>query len=123
MAQGSIERRRGRRANVQATILLRRGHGGPEAARREVATNVSLAGVYFETDDERTYQPNEVMLASVAVPGTQTRAFPFARLAGRGRVVRLQELPSQGTGGKQRIGVALEFGSDLTALTAMPERG
>jgi hypothetical protein len=84
-----------------------------------VTKDLGLAGVYFETDAETGFAVDEVVMTSVAVPELQRRAFPFTRLAGRGRIVRVQELP----GGEKRIGIALEFGDDVTALTALPTRG
>ena len=97
--------------------------GGREArpSQEEVTQNISLAGVYFETDDSN-YTLNDVVMTSVAIPESQTRHFPFTRLAGRSRVVRVSELPPSGSGGRKRVGIALEFGDDVTALTAIPTR-
>ena len=123
MDQDSVERRRGRRVNLQAAVLLRRmGSNPPEPFKEEQAKNVSLAGVYFES--EQRYQPDEMMMASISIPpASQTRDFPFTRVAGRTRVVRVDEVSGKGAGAQQRFGVALEFGSDVTALTAIPGRG
>ena len=124
MPQGSVDRRRGRRANVQAPVLIRRlSAGGPEQAREEMATNISLAGVYFETHAGDAYAVNDVVMTSVSIPASSTREFPFTRLAGRSRVVRVHEHPQEGSRKGTRCGVALEFGEDLTALTAIPTRG
>ena len=123
MQSGGVERRRGQRANVQAPVVIRRlGPSGPGPGKEETATNVSLAGVYFETDDHQAYGMNEIVLTSIAIPPTQTRNFPFTRLAGRGRVVRVKEANREGSSETKRFGVALEFGEDLTALTALPSR-
>ena len=125
MPQGSVDRRRGRRARVRAPLTIRRlGSGQPGvASQEEVTENISLAGVYFETEHDGAYDFNDVILASVAIPEPQTRHFPFTRISGRSRVVRINELPRQGSTGHSRFGVALEFGDDLTALTAIPTRG
>lgn len=119
------ERRRGQRASVDASAIIRRlGTSGPGPAERQERTkNVSLAGCYFETADEHVYQVNDVVMTSVSIPESQTRGFPFTRLAGRGRVVRVHELPQAEPTHAKRFGVALEFGSDVTALTALPSRG
>jgi hypothetical protein len=120
---GGSERRRGKRIMVQAPVQIRRiENDKPAPFRQEVATNVSLAGVYFETAAPEGYQVNEIVLTSVSVPESSTREFPFTRLAGRSRIVRVLELPGQEQGQK-RYGIALEFGDDLTALTALPVRG
>lgn len=117
MQPGGAERRRGRRVPIQATVAVRRPN---EPVQREHATqNISLAGVYFETD--HPIPLNDLVMTSVAIPESERRAFPFTRLAGRSRVVRVTELPPQD--GRTRYGIALEFGNDLVALTASPPRG
>ncbi len=124
MSSGSVERRRGRRARIQAPIIIRPLSETTPAkpSRNELAQDVSLAGVYFETDSGDTYAVNDVIMTSISVPESSTRAFPFTRLAGRSRVVRVSELPSEDAN-RKRFGIALEFGDDLTVLTALPARG
>jgi len=119
-----IERRRGRRAFIRVPLAIR-SHGtrAPKPLREEMTKNVSLAGVYFETEEEHPYTANEFYTASIAIPESETRDFPFRRLAGRGRVVRIEELSGTSAAGGKRFGIALEFGQDLTALTAIPARG
>ncbi|OGX39268.1 MAG: hypothetical protein A3C53_01920 [Omnitrophica WOR_2 bacterium RIFCSPHIGHO2_02_FULL_68_15] len=122
MKQGSAEeRRRGRRVPMQASVLLRFLDEQPPS--EHAIRNVSLAGVYFETDQPGGLALHTQILASVSIPETERRTFPFTRLAGRGRVVRMDELPAQDGSSPRRYGVALEFGKDLTALTAVPSRG
>ena len=122
MQPGGAERLRGRRVPLQASLLIRRPD--EPALREHAIQNISLAGVYFETDQPGALAPNAQVLASVSIPEAERRAFPFTRLAGRGRVVRMDELPAQdGSSPPRRYGVALEFGKDLTALTAVPSRG
>ena len=124
MQSSSVERRRGRRANVQVPLRLRRMDSPkPGDFHEQVASNVSLAGAYFETGEGHPFAVNEFVTASVTVPEPQRREFPFTRLAGRGRIVRVKELGEKGPDGRKRFGVALEFGEDLTALTAIPSRG
>lgn len=121
--QPAVERRRGRRVNLQAPMLVRRPDGHPaEAGEEHAIGNVSLAGAYFETE-RPDYAVNDVLITSIAIPEAERRNFPFTRLAGRGRVVRVQELAPEGSGPGKRFGVALEFGHDVTALTTIPSRG
>ena len=108
---------------MEAPLLIRRAGAQVSAPRQEVTKNVSLAGVYFETEEEHPYTDNEMVMASVSIPEAHTRDFPFTRLAGRGRVVRIEAVPQQEAAGRKRFGIALEFGHDLTALTAVPARG
>ena len=116
------ERRRARRAVLDAPILIRKllaGHTSPFL--EYVTKNVSLAGAYVEADSA-AFTLHESLIASLAVPEAQRRQFPFARLAGPARVVRVDPLAAGTTPGPSRIGVALEFGKDLTALTMSPDR-
>ena len=121
--QGSVERRRGRRASVEAPLLIRRTGAQGVTPKEEIAQNVSLAGVYFETEEGHPYANNEIVMASVSIPEAHARNFPFTRLAGRGRVVRVEDVPQEDRSGGKRFGIALEFGHDLTALSAIPARG
>ena len=124
MPAGSVERRRGRRVSLQAPLLIRRiGTREPEPFKEETISNISLAGVYFETEQADSYAPNDVVMTSVSVPESQRREFPFTRLAGRSRVVWVKALPQQGPESRKRFGVAIEFGHDVTALTTIPPRG
>jgi hypothetical protein len=118
MGRGDTERRRGRRIPLQASLLIRRS--GEPAPREHTIQNISLAGAYFETEEPAGLAANELILASVSIPESERRTFPFARLAGRSRVVRVHELPAAPGQGATRFGVALEFGRDVTALTAIP---
>lgn len=120
MSRSDVDRRRGRRIDLRAPVMIRRLSEGAAPFTSETCHNVSLAGLYFETDAE--YQVNDLVITSVSIPEAHTRNFPFTRLAGKSRVVRILELTPQPPQHK-RIGVALEFGDDLTALTALPARG
>ena len=123
MESRQIERRRGRRIELQAPLLIRRGTTpATEPAPEYVTENISMVGIYFEAD-EGAYRVNDLVNAVVSVPEPQRRSFPFTRLTGRCRVVRVNELPQTGPTGRKRFGVALEFGTDATALTASPPRG
>ena len=123
MLVGSVERRRGRRISLQAPLLIRRiGTNEPEPFREETISNISLAGIYFETEQPDFYAANEIVMTSVSIPEAHRRAFPFTRLAGRSRIVWVKALPQQGPEGRKRVGVAIEFGNDVTALTTIPPR-
>ncbi len=124
--QGGVERRRGRRVNLNAPLLIRRvGASQPESFAQALTKEVSLTGLYFEheTEGPSEYQMNDVVVASVSVSDPQRREFPFSRLAGRGRIVRVDSLADGKTGARKRFGIALEFGSDVTALAATPDWG
>ena len=116
-----IDRRRHRRIDLTVPILARRNTDGNGAAFKQgVAKNLSLAGVYFTTAGWHELTKDEIMTVSVSIPPERVRSFPFSRLAGRGRVVRIEELAKVASDGPTLYGVALEFGEDLTVLTAAP---
>ena len=121
--QSDVDRRRGRRVSLEAPLLIRRfalREAGPFT--QQATKNISLAGVYFETEADQPYTIGDVLMTSVSIPEPQRREFPFTRLAGPSRVVRVHEVAEQGQG-KRRLGIALEFGDNTTALTATPPRG
>ena len=123
MEQPGIERRRARRLNLQAPVMIRpAGSHDGEPFQQTVTKNVSLSGIYFEAEAGARYAMNTLHIVSVAIPEGARRDFPFTRLAGPSRVVRITELPESHAAGRARIGVALEFGNDLSALTATPPR-
>ncbi len=124
MDEARVERRRGRRVQLQAPMLIRRTTTpGPEPFEEEVTRDISIAGIYFETE-RGAYAVNDCVVTSVTIPDAQRRTFPFTRLAGRSRVVRVKPPgPELGTSTRKRFGVALEFGDDCTILTALPAQG
>jgi len=115
-----MDRRRQRRVNLNMTIMLRRTAGSEGEVKEGVAKNVSLAGVYFTMAGWQPLRADEVITFSVSVPPENIRSFPFSRLAGRGRVVRVEDLAKTLEGNQALQGVALEFGQDLTVLAAAP---
>ncbi len=124
--QSGIERRRGRRVNLNAPLLIRRLETSKAEPFAEAVTKeVSLTGLYFEyeADGELAYQINDVVVASISVSDPQQREFPFSRVAGRGRIVRVDALAGKTPGARKCFGIALEFGSDVTALAATPDWG
>lgn len=123
MANDHVDRRRGRRIALQASVRIKKSDAAfGEPFKEQVCQNVSLAGVYFETEQSPALNKNDVVVTSVSISPSQTRDFPFSRLAGKGRVVRVEEIKDP-SGQSKRFGVALEFGEDMTALTATPTRG
>ena len=124
MEEQGIERRSGKRVPVEASLSFRRMGTPPSEGFNEQATvkNIGLGGLYFETDEAKTYSIDELLVTSVSIAEAHRRVFPFTRLAAPSRVVRVSELPPEGPGSSARIGVALEFGGKLIALTATPPR-
>ena len=123
MEHKNVERRRGRRVDLEAPLVIRRlGVRESRSLTEQVTKNIGLGGVYFETDQAGGYGVNEMLMTSISILESQRREFPFTRLAGPTRVVRVNELSSSQTQGTKRFGIAIEFGNDLTILTATPLR-
>ena len=123
MEHGHVERRRGKRIALETPILIRQtSQSEGQGFIEQHAKNVSLAGVYFETDGSNRYRVDDVLVASLSVPESQTKDFPFTRLAGKGRVVRVDAVSPASASPSSRTGIAIEFGQDLIALTALPTR-
>jgi hypothetical protein len=85
--------------------------------------NLSLRGVYFTVQAWKPIGINEAMAFSITISHELQRAFPFSRLAGRGRVVRVEELAYRHEPIQRRLGLAVAFGEDLTALAAASADG
>ena len=114
-----VERRRGRRINLEVPMVVRKmDEQGPKPFAEQSTKNISLNGVYFEMDGVDGVRVNDVIIASVSIPESQRRDFPFTRLAGRSRVVRVIESLTPGDG-RPRTGVACEFSEDVTVLTSI----
>ena len=120
------ERRRYRRIPLPVQVLAKRAQPGEpgESDRFQsgLVQDVSLAGVYFTTPAWKRIEPQEMLTVSISVPREQSRDFPFSRLVGRGRVVRVQPVEGE-TPNTAQLGIALEFADDLTVLAAAPEHG
>ena len=123
MEDNNVERRHGRRVELHAPVLIRRGaSSSPGEFTEFVSKNVGTRGVYCEGDGHESYAPNEVLVICVLIPPSQTHRFPFTRFVGHGRVVRVHPVAQHVSQAKPAMGVALAFSHDVTALTAMPGR-
>lgn len=107
----SVERRRGHRISLAVPVRLLKGAGGgpkvcPAAGE---SSDLSPSGVCLTTNDPGAFVPGEVLMVSIEIPWETRRVFPFSRILGPCRVVRVDE---------QRL--ALEFcGEDTTLLGAI----
>ena len=118
------ERRQFRRAELDVTIQIRPvGDGDSSQPMLEGRIkNVSLAGALCYVSTPCPLKTGETVLCSVMIPTEQVRLFPFARLHGKGWVVRIS--PVSGgrragdatQAGEQWLSVAIAFAPDVTAL-------
>ena len=115
-----IERRQQRRAEVEGRVELRGLEAGQVTGKPLIgrADNVSLAGVYAKVPAPFPWEPGTLLACSVNFPQETARQFPFSRLTGRGRVVRVFDAPGKRATDSQddEVGVAISFTSDITAL-------
>jgi len=101
------DRRRERRLALHTPVYVR-GLGEPphgELHKGQVK-NLSLQGVYLTVPQWKSIAPDDMLLLSIPIPPEHRDAFPRPRLAGCGRVVRVDELKSEGD---NRLGLAIEF--------------
>ena len=123
MDTGEVDRRRYRRVALRVPIVLRGLEEGMRATGRAGLTeNISLAGVYLRTPKGKPVAKDDLVTLSISIPQEAMRQFPFSRLMGRGRIVRVEELPEAGKAETNRLGMAVEFAEDFTVLSAAPPR-
>ena len=124
MRQGRVEQRREQRLELKALLRVRRADAAASEDFTDAVTkNISLGGLYFEAEGDERYALHEPVTISVSIPKNESQAFPFTRLVGRSRVVRVETVPSEAGAGRQRRGVALEFGKEILVLTGIPRQG
>ena len=121
--RSGVERRRFRRAELEGIPVVIRSLEKPGNAAPVTGEvkNASLAGVYCQVSAPCSLHPGDSVLSSIDIPSEHARAFPFARLAGKGLVVRVEPLPVGKRAGEVSadeplLGLAVAFSSDATAL-------
>lgn len=112
------ERRGQRRIQLSAPVEFGKGSGGKGelmyfSSGRSL--DVSTSGVRLVTREPGPFTPGEVLAVSIEIPNETRPAFPFSRLVGFARVVRVLEEEPQPEEGGQRY-VALKFCEGETKL-------
>lgn len=103
---GFVERRQFKRLDLSLPMTLRRDSGaGKEEEQEGVTLNVSYNGAYVADIEIRDIKLQDTLRISLSVPRDDSRDFPFSRLVGKARVVRVE-----------KDGIALEFGEDISRL-------
>ena len=106
---------------VKLSIPVRRsrageGNSGAVPCGAGQSRNLSTGGAYL-TAEGGGFVPGEIVRVEIFVPWEARHAFPFSRIVGSCRVVRIDDLPS--SEGELR-GLALEFcARDMTMLGAI----
>jgi hypothetical protein len=75
-----------------------------------------MGGVYAVLPRRDTVAPGQLVALAIEVPWEGRGAFPFSRIAGTGRVVRIESLDAPDEEGM--CGVAIAFCGDVTLLGA-----
>lgn len=107
MRQGNfIKKRKFKRLDLSIPMKLRHIlSNGKEAIVDTFTNNVSYNGAFITEIDPKSIRPEDNLQISLSVPRDNARDFPFSRLIGKARVVRVNE-----------SGVALEFNEEMTRL-------
>ena len=101
-----VEKRKFKRLDLALPMKIRRTSGdGEEDIQEGVTINVSFNGAYVVNVDVRGIEIKDKLNISLSVPRDDTRDFPFSRLVGKARVIRVE-----------KDGIALEFSEDIYRL-------
>ena len=101
----NFERRKHRRMNLPLLVEGRRREDGREAFERATTTDISMGGAYLKTSDFPGIGADDVISVSVSIPRQLADKFPFSRIVGKARVIRVE-----------KQGIALEFAPDMIFL-------
>lgn len=121
MEHAMRERRQQPRLRLTVPVLCGTAAGherGRDLPHAGWSKDLSAEGVYALLRDGHVFAPGDILAIDVEIPWDARRAFPFSRIAGTARVVRVDRLP--GTSPDSAWGVALAFCPDVTRLGAMP---
>jgi len=101
-----VEKRQFKRLDLSLPMMLRRVSGsGKDNEQEGVTLNVSYNGAYVADIEIKNIKAQDTLRISLSVPRDDARDFPFSRLTGKAKVVRVD-----------KDGVALEFGEDINRL-------
>jgi len=88
--------------------------GGGLSPHTGETRDLSPGGAYVTVNGVNPFARGELLKLSIAIPWESRHVFPFSRITGSSRVVRVEELPISDEG--RQTGVALEFCDDVTVL-------
>ena len=113
----TFERRKHRRFDIRLSIEIRKVEAPSELIFEEATTaNISRGGTYFKAPGWVDVYPQAGLYISISVPREMKKDFPFSRVVGKARVVRVEELPGSELDPLAKQGVALEFSYELIFL-------
>ena len=107
-----VDRRRFPRYNLCFPLRLKKLDCPDGECDQTITSNVSFGGAYLQT--AKDVNIGDKLHVMISVPEDMVKQFPFSRLVGESRVVRVEK--SEAQGGKN---IALEFGTDMIRLAAI----
>ncbi|MDP3723628.1 MAG: PilZ domain-containing protein [Candidatus Omnitrophota bacterium] len=128
------DRRRWHRVQCSAPVQFCIGtaqKGGVSSFLEGRSTDLSVDGLYLTTRVVTSVAPGDPLTVSIRIPLERRRSFPFSRIVGLCRVVRVEDLEKEWVGGsegqvdtrqpagKAAQGLALAFCEGVTRLGAM----
>ena len=124
------ERRQFRRAELDVTIAIRpieEEEGASMTVIEGRVKNVSLAGALCYVPTPCPLKTGQAVVCSVTIPLEQARLFPFARINGKGWIVRIAPMAAGRRSGdfaqgEQSLSVAVAFAPDVTALGTLEQK-
>ena len=116
----SFDRRRGARVQLAVPVQMHgvmADAGGVVPRYAGQTVDLSTNGTYVTTGTRRAFAPGEILLVSIGIPWEFRSTFPFSRVVGSCRIVRIDQA---GYGEYIQQGVGLAFcGDDVTFLGAI----
>lgn len=88
-----FNRRRYPRVRLAVPVLIgRRGQAAAEGVSRQVVASIEVSpgGLYILTEEGDRFVPGEIVAVSLTVPWELRNLFPFSRMVGSCRVVRVE---------------------------------
>ena len=113
---GRVDRRRWHRVRLAVPVAIGTGAdegGGGVSPQTGQTKDVSPSGVYVTSRACGSIAPGDVLEVSIVVPEDARRFFPFSRIVGPSRVVRVEDVQTEE--GTER-GLALSFCEDRMTL-------
>lgn len=103
-----FEQRRRKRIGCAVSVHLMPESGAVRgaAAYAGCSRDLSTGGVYVVTSGTGAFAPGDILTVSILIPWEMRRAFPFSRISGASRVLRVEPAEAEG---KPAIGIALAF--------------
>ena len=106
----SWDARRWKRIRLSVPVVFRfdtAQEGKDAPAALGVSIDLSPGGVYLTTEHQAAISQGEILMVSISIPWEIRRLFPFSRIMGPSRVVRVDAPQTQGPTNQR--GLALAF--------------